>query len=94
MHSDCGTNFKGAVSELHDLVEALDRNKLKSFANSRGIKWNFNPPSAPHMGGVWERLVQSVKEVMTRAAYFCSLLLQLTRAAYSCSFSSERESPD
>ena len=30
---------------------------------------------------VCERLVQSVKEVMTRAAYFCSLLLQLTRAA-------------
>ena len=65
MHSDCGTNFKGAVSELHDLVEALDRNKLKSFAASRGIEWNFNPPSAPHMGGVWERLVRSVKEVMT-----------------------------
>uniref|UniRef100_A0A182R1L8 Uncharacterized protein n=1 Tax=Anopheles funestus TaxID=62324 RepID=A0A182R1L8_ANOFN len=26
--------------------------------------WSFNLPSAPHMGGVWERMVHSVKEAI------------------------------
>ena len=64
MYSDCGSNFKGAVNELPDLVETFDRNKIQSFATSIGVEWQFNPPSAPHMGGVWERLVRSVKEVL------------------------------
>ena len=64
IYSDCGSNFKGATTELSDLVENLDHTKINNFALSQNISCHFNPPSAPHMGGAWERLIKSVKEVL------------------------------
>ena len=64
MYSDNGTNFKGATSELKEFVLKLDQNEISDFASTHQIKWTFNPPKAPLMGGAWERLVRSVKEVM------------------------------
>ena len=53
LHSDCGTNFVGASRELeHHMCCAAER---------EGIKWSFNPPSAPHYGGLWETGVKSFK---------------------------------
>ncbi|XP_062533330.1 uncharacterized protein LOC134202319 [Armigeres subalbatus] len=59
--SDNGTNFKGA-SKL--MVQAIDGECEDVLTDSR-TRWNFNPPSAPHMGGAWERLVRSVKAALT-----------------------------
>lgn len=64
MYSDCGTNFTGATSELAEFIAGLDRDVISNAAAEMTIDWKFNPPSAPHMGGAWERLVRSVKEVM------------------------------
>uniref|UniRef100_A0A182YRW2 Integrase catalytic domain-containing protein n=1 Tax=Anopheles stephensi TaxID=30069 RepID=A0A182YRW2_ANOST len=58
--SDNGTNFQGA-SKL--IVTAIDEDCADQMTNAR-TKWTFNPPAAPHMGGVWERLVRSVKDVL------------------------------
>ncbi|XP_041974007.1 uncharacterized protein LOC121729533 [Aricia agestis] len=55
--SDNATCFKAAEKELQQEWE-----KYKSEVNARRINWRYIPPSAPFMGGAWERLVRSVKE--------------------------------
>ncbi|XP_052890062.1 uncharacterized protein LOC128298349 [Anopheles moucheti] len=62
--SDRGTNFVGAARELKDALKEVDESTLKSRFNSPELKWSFNPPAAPHFGGSWERLVQSVKKIL------------------------------
>ena len=62
--SDCGSNFRGADKELRACLQELDQERIKKFASNRPVKWQFNPPNAPHMGGSWERLVRSVKKAL------------------------------
>jgi hypothetical protein len=60
--SDNGTNFKGAERELQKALQELDQSKLEAKCTSKGTKWIFNPPKAPHMEGSWEQMVKSVKD--------------------------------
>ncbi|XP_062698985.1 uncharacterized protein LOC134284259 [Aedes albopictus] len=60
IYSDNGTNFQGASRELRAEIEATSKQLQETFTNTN-TKWLFNPPSAPHFGGSWERLVRSVK---------------------------------
>lgn len=62
--SDRGTNFIGASRELREALKHVDEEKLKIEFVSPVTKWTFNPPAAPHFGGCWERLIQSVKRTM------------------------------
>lgn len=63
IYSDNGTNFQGASKELREQISAIGENLEATFTNYK-TKWIFNPPSAPHFGGSWERLVRSVKVAM------------------------------
>jgi len=68
IHSDCGTNFVGAARELKDLVK-LTLSSSYNLQMSRemtnmGIKWVFNPPGAPHFGGLWEARVNPSNTIL------------------------------
>ncbi|XP_055605119.1 uncharacterized protein LOC129753329 [Uranotaenia lowii] len=63
--SDRGTNFVGANRELKQALRDMDQDKLMEEFISTELKWSFLPPSSPHMGGSWERLVQSVKKTLS-----------------------------
>ena len=45
------TNFVGAVNELKSLVSKLDEEKIEGKTASKGVRWPFNPPAAPHFWG-------------------------------------------
>ena len=62
--SDNGTNFVGAEKELRENIEKWNTINIAVELAHKGIKWRFNPPSAPHQGGIWERLVRSFKRVL------------------------------
>lgn len=67
--SDCGTNFVGASKELKSLFIEGNKNLPVEIANllaKDGTEWQFNPPGAPHMGGLWERNIRSSKMHLNR----------------------------
>jgi len=68
MFSDCGINFTGASRELREMFRAstADGRRIAQAAASDGIRWRFNPPAAPHFGGLWEAAVKSTKHHLRR----------------------------
>ena len=63
--SDNGTNFKGADRELKSLILQLDETRIQESVANKSIKWTFNPPIAPHFGGVHETLINSTKKAIS-----------------------------
>lgn len=62
IYSDCGTNFVGADKQLKSYIRSRDVNvKVADELSKDGITWHFNPPAAPHQGGLWEAGVKSIK---------------------------------
>ena len=64
IRSDCGTNFTKGDKELAESIEEWNRLNIENFCSQRGIDWIFNPPGASHMGGSWERMIRSVRQVL------------------------------
>ncbi|XP_062564208.1 uncharacterized protein LOC134227032 [Armigeres subalbatus] len=63
IYTDHGTNFVGASRELASQLVATNRELAEIFTDTN-TRWFFIPPSSPHMGGAWERMVRAVKTAM------------------------------
>jgi hypothetical protein len=64
MRSDNGGNFVSGEKELRLCIKDWNQQKIHEFLLQREIKWIFNPPTASHHGGVWERCIRTVRKVM------------------------------
>lgn len=62
--SDNGTNLVGAKSELSKSLRQLDRDRVVRAARRHEVEWKFNPPLASHQGGVWERMIRTVRRIL------------------------------
>lgn len=64
IYSDNGTNFVGVSRELLNEIRDISAELGSTFTDAH-TQWRFNPPSAPHMGGCWERMVRSIKVALS-----------------------------
>lgn len=67
MYSDNGSNFVGAARLLSKEIKSIIQNhQTQEKMLAMGINWHFNPPAAPHQGGIWESAVKSMKHHLRR----------------------------
>ena len=64
MYSDNGTNLKAADKELKQLITAIEPEKIQESVANKGVTWYFNPPAAPHFGGVHETMIKAAKKAI------------------------------
>lgn len=50
IYTDCGTNFVGEANHVHQLLN--DPKCQENLVNTISCVWHFNPPGAPHFGGL------------------------------------------
>ena len=62
---DNGTNFVGAEKALKKAIKEMDEDRIHNFLLEGNIDWKFNPPTASHMGGVWERQIRSARNILS-----------------------------
>ena len=68
LRSDNGGNFVGANNEFRKAYREMDHSKIHDFLlaeKCEWITWETNIPEASHTGGVWERQIRSVRNIMT-----------------------------
>ena len=63
--SDHGTNTTGTARELIEVHRFHSQRETKDsithFCAEQGIVWKFTAEHAPHIGGLWEAVVNSFK---------------------------------
>lgn len=65
VRTDNGTNFVAAEKEIKEAFKNWNNSsEVRNAFLARHIEWQFNPPTASHMGGVWERQIRTVRKVL------------------------------
>ena len=72
LRCDQGTNFVGAEREFQNELSGMNLDQICQFLRGEScdfIQFKMNVPSASHMGGVWERQIRSVRNILATLLY-------------------------
>ena len=67
LRSDHGTNFIGARNELKAALSEMNQDKIQEYLLDNECEWiplKLNVPHSSHMGGSWERQIQTVRNAL------------------------------
>ncbi|XP_067685296.1 uncharacterized protein [Haliotis asinina] len=64
IRSDNGTNLVACERELCEEMENWNHAQINKHLMQKNVSWNFNPPAGSHHGGVWERVIRTVRKVL------------------------------
>ncbi|CAC5381869.1 unnamed protein product [Mytilus coruscus] len=67
LRSDQGSNFIGGKRELRKAFSEIDTERTRQYLLDNDcdyIEFKMHVPSASHMGGVWERQIRSIRNVL------------------------------
>ncbi|XP_049336713.1 uncharacterized protein LOC125802504 [Astyanax mexicanus] len=62
--SDQGSNFVGAKRELKESLNEVDPERIATFLAEKQCDFIMNAPCSSHAGGVWERQIRTVRNVL------------------------------
>ncbi|XP_006812352.1 uncharacterized protein LOC102804307 [Saccoglossus kowalevskii] len=65
IRSDNGGNFVKGERELRLAIENWNQEQIHQYLLQNQVEWKFNPPTASHQGGVWERCIRTVRKVLS-----------------------------
>lgn len=64
LRCDQGTNFIGASNAFKDALKEVDTSRIETFLSKKQCEFIFNSPASSHAGGVWERQIKTVRDIL------------------------------
>ena len=84
IRSDQGSNYIGASRELQAALKELDISRISTYLSKKQCDFVFNAPHSSHAGGVWERQIRTIRNVLNSTIALCST--RLDDASLRCLF--------
>ena len=85
LRSDAGSNFMGALNDNDEFNQDLIQQAKQNWER-QGKIWDINPPLASHFGGVWERAIGQVRQIIQGYLVTKTERLLLRKNSIQCCF--------